>query len=297
MRLRQRGAFFTFRKERPLTLLIDLTGQRFGRLTVLRRGSYNRGGLPVWVCRCDCKPDKEIEVTGAALRRGQTRSCSCLRADASRSRGRDLTGRKFGRWTVLHQVPNHGRGRYWLCECSCPAKTRKEVSGHNLRSGQTRSCNCLRVEVARTVNLKHGHARTKRHTREYRSWYDAKVRCTYPRAIGYRNYGGRGIKMCERWLHNFSAFLADMGPCPEGCSIDRINVNGDYEPGNCRWATQAEQARGRRNNHYLEHAGERLVLTDWASRLGMTPQELHRKLQQGYTLADLFAQVELPLAA
>lgn len=278
-------------------MLIDLTGRRFGRLVVLRRADFNKGNFPVWICRCDCDPEKDVMVTGAALRDGHTRSCGCLRADSSRNRGGDLAGKTFGRWTVLCQVQNRGRNRYWLCECSCPAKTRKEVSGNNLRSGQTHSCGCLRVEVSRTVNLKHGHARTKQHTKEYRAWYNMRVRCTYPNFIEFHHYGGRGIKVCPRWMHDFSAFLADMGLCPDGCSLDRKDVNGDYEPANCRWATQAEQARGRRNNHFLEYAGERLVLTDWAARLGITPQQLDRKLRQGYTLADLFAPAELPLAA
>jgi hypothetical protein len=123
------------------------------------------------------------------------------------------------------------------------------------------------------------------------------MRCTYPKAIGFHNYGGRGIKFCDRWLHDFSAFLADMGPCPEGSSIDRIDVNGKYEPGNCRWATKAEQARGRRDSRYIEFGGERLVMTDWAARFGMTPQQLHRKLGQGHTLADVFIPAELRLAA
>jgi hypothetical protein len=116
---------------------IDLTGERFERLTVLYQG-VNVKRCIIWVCVCDCHPESKIHVRGAALRHGQTRSCGCLRVQSARQRGTDLTGRQFGKWTALRQAPNRGTRRYWLCRCSCGVE--KEVAANNLCDKRTRSC-------------------------------------------------------------------------------------------------------------------------------------------------------------
>jgi hypothetical protein len=148
----------------------------------------------------------------------------------------DLHGQRFGRWVVLAYVKD---GK-WLCLCDCGACV--VVDGLGLRRGTSKSCGCLKRELAKAQFTKHGMAGS----REYRSWTEMKSRCFNPKHHRYENYGGRGISVCKRWANSFEDFFADMGPRPEGRSLDRRNVNGHYEPENCGWATHKEQANNRR---------------------------------------------------
>ena len=109
-------------------------------------------------------------------------------------------------------------------------------------------------------------------------------RCTLPNLTAYRNYGGRGITVCDRWRHSFENFYADMGARPAKMSLDRIDVNGNYEPGNCRWATKAEQSTNTRRNHVIEFAGERLTLGEWEHRLGVRRGIVSSRLQRGWAV-------------
>ena len=158
----------------------------------------------------------------------------------------DLTGRTFGRLTAEWPAGRRGHQIIWLCVCSC-GKLHLAESG-NLITGTTASCGCARIGV----NFQHGHTIPK--TPEYHSWVAMRVRCTNPSHPAFSRYGGAGIKVCERWINSFETFLADMGPQPSNkrtasgkrsfYSIDRWpNRSGNYEPGNCRWATRSEQNR------------------------------------------------------
>jgi hypothetical protein len=150
-------------------------------------------------------------------------------------------GMRFGRLLITSRGPNvvypHAQHRRWWCRCECGASIL--VRAYDLRGGKTRGCGC-------GVGEQHGRSRTK----EYLIWNSMKHRCNNAKDPGYKNYGGRGIRVCERWSKSFSAFLADMGPCPRGLSIERENNDGNYEPGNCRWATRLEQNRNKRPRKY-----------------------------------------------
>jgi hypothetical protein len=163
----------------------------------------------------------------------------------------DLTGMTFGRWTVLSRVENdkHGNAQ-WLCRCV--EGNERVVRGSDLRRGNSQNCGCVRRESVAKRSHKHGHARKTQTTAEYHAWRDMRNRCHNPRNKKYRDYGGRGIRVCWRWLseNGFQLFLEDMGPKPEPkrlYSIDRYpNNDGNYEPSNCRWATASQQRTNQR---------------------------------------------------
>ena len=163
-------------------------------------------------------------------------------------KAQDIVGNIYGRLTVLSRAENRNNKPYWVCKCSC--ENIKIVRGDGLRLGYVVSCGCYRNELgtARICGpglengyFKHGHRLKTKTTPTYYSWQAMIARCYNSRLENYRHYGGRGIMVCGRWRVSFENFLDDMGERPEGTTIDRINVDGNYEPGNCRWATISEQ--------------------------------------------------------
>lgn len=160
------------------------------------------------------------------------------------SEARNIAGEVFGRLKVLRKVgTSRHRSSLWECLCSCGTIVVK--LGSNLWNKNTFSCGCM----AREKDYKHGHSKRGHQTREYLSWINAKTRCFNGRISGAKHYSARGITMCDRWRDSFSAFLEDMGPRPPDTSIDRIDPNGNYEPGNCRWATDLVQNNNTRRTN------------------------------------------------
>lgn len=156
---------------------------------------------------------------------------------------------------------------FWVCRCDCG--TVKEIDGGCLRRGTTRSCGCLFRETTAAITKKYSPGFD--YESEYNIWMSIKRRCLNPKATNFHNYGGRGITVCARWLQSFQTFLDDMGPRPSRrhC-IERKNNGGNYEPGNCRWATYTEQNRNRRNNHLLTFRGETRTIAGWAEATGIS---------------------------
>lgn len=163
----------------------------------------------------------------------------------------DLTGQRFRRLTVLRRDLGKTKRVYWVCRCDCG--TIKSIVACDLKRPHTISCGCVNDAVRRIKALKHGFNRTP----TYVTWCAMHARCTNSKLKSFKDYGGRGIRVCDRWK-DFANFLADMGERPTGRSIDRIDVNGNYEPDNCRWATASEQRRNQRPVRAAAAMGERL---------------------------------------
>ena len=189
-------------------------------------------------------------------------------------RAENLCGASFGRLTVQSRAPNRGDERaYWDCICLCGAKT--TVNGSDLKSGHSKSCGCLSVDVNRQKATTHGRGRSEKANRDktYLAWLNMRRRCENKSAKGYSNYGGRGIKVCPQWS-DFHQFLQDMGPSPEGTSIERKEVDGDYEPGNCIWADYETQCNNKRTTVRVSFDGMTMSAMQASRKLGIPYEKL-----------------------
>ena len=202
----------------PKGNLIDLTGQRFGRLVALRLSEKRVDKEPMWDCQCDC--GNVVTVRGKCLRRGETKSCGCYGREVSSKHGKEM-------------LTKHG----WYG------------------------------------------------TRPYKIWCMMKARCTNQNAPNYKLYGGRGITICDEWIDDPKAFCewAVANGYKDNLTIDRIDTNGNYEPSNCRWVTNIQQQRNKRNNVTLTYNGETKCITEWAEMYGITRSKIYQRIRSGWS--------------
>ena len=188
-----------------------------------------------------------------------------------------LLGFQFGRLTVMAFAGLNKQGSAtWLCQCTCG--NTKVISGNNLKKGDIKSCRCLQKELARIRHTTHGML----HTQVYKKWRSMIQRCYNQNNIGYKNYGGRGIIVCERWRNSFVHFLEDIGEPPTTAhTIERLDNNGPYSAENCCWATNDVQQRNTRATHFLTLHGQTMTLTDWSRVIGIHPITLCARLRRG----------------
>lgn len=248
--------------------LSDLSGQRFGKLVA--EYPFYDGVRWRWHCTCDCGNAKD--VIPADLKRGMVKSCGCYRKNFRKI---DLSGKRFGYLTVVSvaEDDNKHHGQKWVCKCDCGNMV--VVRGDGLKSGHTKSCGC--TNKRRTT---HG----KSNTRLFKVWTSMKQRCQNENDSKYNDYGGRGIKVCEEWSDFDCFFLwSSNNGYKEGLTIDRINNDGDYAPGNCRWTTRKIQMSNRRNTIYLEYNGEKRSLSEWSDIVGVKRKTLDSRYRKGWT--------------
>ena len=277
----------------------DLTGQRFGKLKVVERTedhiSPSGYKYVMWRCQCDC--GNFINVRTTDLKNNHTQSCGCLHKEMlSKAKLIDLTGQVYGRLTVIKRVddyisPSGDRKVQWLCKCKCGKEV--IVTGNNLKNGNSKSCGCYNRELLAKINLTHNAS----NTRLYHIWICMKDRCYNPKNKKYKDYGGRGIIICDEWINDFEAFANwayDNGYIENvsrgECTIDRIDVNGNYCQQNCRWVNQKVQSNNKRNNHYITYNGETHTVTEWNNILGYKKGVLSRRIFSGWSIEDAFTK-------
>ncbi len=197
---------------------------------------------------------------------------------------RDLTNQSFGRWTVEGPAEN-SRPFKWTVRCQCGSKS--EITGDNLTLGKSKSCGCLSVEMLK-ARATHGHSRRGVRSRTFNVWRAMLQRCKNQNCAAYKDYGGRGIKVCEEWL-DFSNFLHDMGEAPGNLQIDRQDNDLGYFKGNCRWVTPQQNSMNRRSNRKYEFQGSLLTITEVSVLTGILVGTLESRIRYGWTLEAAFS--------
>ena len=191
----------------------------------------------------------------------------------------DFIGQRFTKLLAIKDIGKNTLGKsLFLCRCDCGKET--IVIGSNLKNGHTKSCGCLKIEIAGQQNLKHGYAQKGKQSKTYKVWSSMIQRCTNPNYIQYKDYRGRGIKICERWRgeDGFINFLADMGECPPRLTLDRIKNDLGYYKENCQWETPKRQARNRRSNIPIMFNGKIQLLIEWTEEYSIPYHTLYQRI-------------------
>jgi hypothetical protein len=260
-------------RTRKRYLLQERIGRRFGRLTVEGFGRLP-DGRPLLHCRCDC--GRTITASLYQVARGKLSHCGCDPSVRVKISAAQRVGLKYGRLTIMAPAGSKKSHALALCRCDCGNECVTAVD--HLLIGHTTSCGCFSAEWTRKRFRTHGLSKS----REYHIWQGMHNRCKNPDCEKYPHYGGRGIRVCERW-ESFAAFIEDVGlsPSPKH-EIERVDNNGHYEPGNCRWATHKEQMRNTRRNRLITFRGETLPLVVWSERTGLNVPAITHRLKIGW---------------
>lgn len=264
----------------------NLVGKKFGLWTVISREENGSRNQSRWLCKCQCGIERIID--GSSLLQGKSKSCGCRHK-------LDLIGKRFGRLTVLEEVEpcdikSGGKRRRFMCVCDCGNK--KIIDGVHLTSGAIISCGCFMRERVIETSTTHG----KTGTRLHRIWRGMKIRCSDKNSKDYKDYGAKGVIVCDEWLgkDGFQTFYdwAMANGYQDNLSIDRINPNGNYEPSNCRWADNIQQANNKRNNHYVEDNGEILTIAQLARKHKVSPQYFYKLMNKGVSITKTIERAD-----
>lgn len=260
-----------------------VAGEKIGSLTIVKELPDRSSGNKVWECECDCGTVRNIRAD--IIKASKDKGCRCDRLLKAIEPG-DV----FSRLTVIRKLDERQRQQVlWECLCNCGKLTK--VTTGNLNNGHTTSCGCYNRERSSLSNTIHGLSKTRIHS----IWVGILTRTSNPNSPAYNRYGGRGITVHESF-RTFEGFYAVMGPSYfEGLTIERIDVNGNYEPGNVRWATYKEQANNKRNNVFVEdpNTGELLTLSLLAERYGISKGTVGSRYRRGYRGKDLISTKKL----
>jgi len=268
---------------------IDITGQRYGNLTAIRRIGTNSHNSALWLFKCDCGND--YTASSASVRHDGVTNCGCKPLE----RYIDITGQKFGRLTAIRFFEKGSKTQRvkWLFRCDCG----KEVisDAHNVKQGNKKSCGCLgressantgrqTIKVAIAACTTHGMSNTKLYT----MWQNMKERCCKPNRKDSKHYYDKGITVCDEWLNSAKAFIdwALSNGYQEGLSIDRIENDKNYCPDNCRFIPLARQKSNTSQNHFITINGETNTVADWARFYQISAKVIRRRLQLGWSPQD-----------
>lgn len=275
---------------------VDLTGMKFGRLTVLQQVPTEKYKASKWICRCEC--GNFITTKGPHLRSGVTKSCGCYQREQSRKH-RDLSGLQFGNLTVIKEVekPKHIKsiyGHYWLCRCKCGNETIVDTSSLTRTHGSVKSCGCLARQITSEYMRKKKTTHGMTGSRLYNIWAGMKARCYNPACKEYPLYGRRGIRMCPEWKESFEEFCKWALPAGYDetakrgqCTLDRIDVNGNYCPENCRWVDQKTQCNNTRKNRRITCNGETHTISEWSDITGLSQGTICDRLKYGWSIQEV----------
>lgn len=250
-----------------------------GTLTIISTEIINGRRIASVLCYCG----KTFSTRNENVKLGYVKSCGCYKkiCDSQRAKSRQIKyteGDKIGSLTFVRELPAEKFNRIAIFKCGCGSEFRGSIL--KAKSGRLKSCGCYRKKPYNNAGYKHGMTDTP----EYKSWCHMKSRCYNPHDAKYKNYGARGIKVCDRWINSFDAFFVDMGQRPsKSHSIDRILVDGDYSPENCRWATSKQQSLNKTNSSFLRLGNRMMTIAEWEIEVGCKKGVLRSRKALGWS--------------